>query len=219
VDDDRVLRGATATFAAATPRGPAFAAHGAPRSRRGWGRGVALAAGIAAVVVVGAATVRLGSGAERQLPMTLLVEGRVAMKIPEVWTVQRITRGPGSARVQAVSPSDHDTAVHMTQSPVPAGETLPRTAETLGRALAAEPPGVFVDFNPAGAFADRPAVTYRETRQDRDIRWAVILDGGVRISVGCQSARGREDAVRYPCEQAVASAHSIRGSQGTIRIG
>jgi type VII secretion-associated protein (TIGR03931 family) len=52
-------------------------------------------------------------------------------------------------------------------------------------------------------------VTYREVRASHQVRWTVLLDGAVRISVGCQSRPGGEDAVRDVCEQAVRSAHAI----------
>jgi type VII secretion-associated protein (TIGR03931 family) len=120
--------------------------------------------------------------------------------------MQRVVDGPGSARVQVTSPSDPELALHVTQSSVP-DETLTGTAERLKRAIDAEPAGVFVDFNPSGTSAGRPAVTYREVRAGHQVRWTVLLDGAVRISIGCQSRPGGEDAVREVCEQAVRSAH------------
>ena len=141
-------------------------------------------------------------------PTTFLVEGRVALTVPANWPTQRVVAGPGSARVQVTSPSDPEVALHVTQSPV-AGETLGGTAERLKQAIDAEPAGVFVDFNPSGISAGRPAVTYREVRAGHHVRWTVLLDGAVRISVGCQSRPGDEDAVRDACEQAVRSAHAI----------
>jgi type VII secretion-associated protein (TIGR03931 family) len=110
--------------------------------------------------------------------------------------------------VQVTSPSDPEVAVHVTQSPV-VGETLSGTAERLKHAIDAEPAGVFVDFNPTGTSGGRPAVTYREVRADHHVRWTVLLDGPVRISVGCQSRPGDEDAVRAVCDQAVRTAHAI----------
>ncbi|MCV7444751.1 type VII secretion-associated protein [Mycobacterium paraense] len=141
-------------------------------------------------------------------PTTFLVEGRVALTVPANWSAQRVITGPGSARVQVTSPSDPEVALHVTQSPVP-GETLSGTAERLKRAIDAEPTGVFVDFNPTGSSAGRPAVTYREMRATHHVRWTVLLDGPVRISVGCQSRPADEGAVRDACEQAVRSAHAI----------
>ncbi len=139
---------------------------------------------------------------------TFLVEGRVAVAVPANWPTQRVVSGPGSARVQVTSPSDSEVALHVTQSLV-AGETLSGTAGRLKRAIDAEPVGVFVDFNPSGTSAGRPAVTYREVRASHHVRWTVLLDGPVRISVGCQSRPGDEGAVRDACEQAVRSAHAI----------
>ena len=144
-------------------------------------------------------------------PTTFLVEGRVALTVPANWPTQRVVAGPGSARVQVTSPSDPEVALHVTQSPVP-GESLGDTAERLKRAIDAEPAGVFVDFNPSGYSAGRPAVTYREVRAGHHVRWTVLLDGPVRISIGCQSRPGGEDAVRDACEQAVRSAHAIENS-------
>jgi type VII secretion-associated protein (TIGR03931 family) len=141
-------------------------------------------------------------------PTAFLVEGRVALTVPANWVAQRLITGPGSARVQVTSPSDPEVALHVTQSPVP-GETLGGTAERLKRAIDAEPAGVFVDFNPSGSSVGRPAVTYREVRASHQVRWTVLLDGPVRISVGCQSRPADEGAVRDACEQAVRSAHAI----------
>lgn len=141
-------------------------------------------------------------------PTTLLVEGRVALTVPANWPAQRVVTGPGSARVQVTSPSDPEVALHVTQSPV-ARETLNGTAERLKRAIDAEPAGLFVDFNPSGSSVGRPAVTYREVRVSHQVRWTVWPDGPVRISVGCQSRPGDDEAVRDACEQAVRSAHAI----------
>ncbi|MGZ4528196.1 MAG: type VII secretion-associated protein [Mycobacterium sp.] len=142
------------------------------------------------------------------VPTTFLVEGRVALTVPADWPTQRVVAGTGSARVQVTSPSDPEVALHVTQSPVTV-ETLRGAAERLKRAIDAEPAGVFVDYNPSGSTAGRPAVTYREVRATHHVRWTVFVDGPVRISVGCQSRPGDDDAVREACEQAVRSAHAI----------
>ncbi len=142
------------------------------------------------------------------LPMTLLVEGRVAAKVPAPWVVRRITAGPGSARVQVTAP-DGATAVLITQAQVHKDETLSTTAATLRRALDDQQAGVFGQFNPDARRADRPAVTYREIRAGRQIDWAVFVDDTVRIGVGCQSAPGGEQTVRFVCEEAIRSAHSV----------
>ena len=96
----------------------------------------------------------------------------------------------------------------MTQSRVSDTESLESTAEALTSALADQPGGVFVDFAAAGERADRSAVTYREVRADRSVDWTVLLDGGVRIAIGCQGpvdGPGPEAA----CDRAIRSAHAV----------
>jgi len=137
-----------------------------------------------------------------------LVEGHVALEIPAQWPTQRIVSGPGSARVQVTSSSDPEVALLVTQSRV-ALTTLAATAEFLKQAIDAEQAGIFVDFNPTGHTAGRPAVTYREVRPNHDVRWSVLVDKDVRISIGCQSPRGHDDAVRQACDLAVRSARAV----------
>jgi len=137
-----------------------------------------------------------------------LLEGRIAVQIPPHWIVERITGGPGSRRVQVTSPTDADIALHITQSYAPE-TTLTQAAEVLGRLVAGQSPGVFVEFRAIDDVAGRPAVTYREIRAGRVIRWSVLLAGSTRISIGCQSASGREEGIAQPCEQAVASAREV----------
>ncbi|OBK77224.1 type VII secretion-associated protein [Mycobacterium sp. 1165178.9] len=196
---------------------PATAEPSEPPAGTGRPRGRARGGLVAAAIVVAAAAPtamtmgRPGVVAPKPAetaPTTFLVEGRVALSVPATWSAQRVVSGPGSARVQVTSQTDPDVALHITQSPV-AGETLSGTAERLKHAIDAEAPGVFVDFNPSGTSAGRPAVTYREVRPGHHVRWTVLLDGPVRISIGCQSGAGDEDAVRDACDQAVRSAHAI----------
>ena len=143
------------------------------------------------------------------MPMTLLVEGRVGIMVPAQWVVQRVTSGPGSARVQVVSPTDADIAVHVTQSSLPPHQSHEQLAESLHSALTQQPAGVFVDFNPSDRRADQPVVTYRELRAGHHITWVVLVDESLRIAIGCQSAAGHEDAVREVCDQAIRSAHAV----------
>jgi type VII secretion-associated protein (TIGR03931 family) len=123
--------------------------------------------------------------------------------------VQRVTSGPGSARVQVVAPDDDDIAVHVTQSPLPQRQSLAQAAESLRAALSQEKRGVFADFDPSGRRADRAVITYREIRADRHVEWFVMVDGSLRIAIGCQSAPGREEAVRDACDRAIGSAHAV----------
>ncbi|OBI34917.1 type VII secretion-associated protein [Mycobacterium colombiense] len=214
ITDIRLTRVARSAYPATTRR-PGTATAAPARAGRTRGRMLS-GVGAAAIVVAAAAptAVTMGRPGEavrkpvETAPTTFLVEGRVALSVPATWSSQRVVGGPGSARLQVTSPTDPDLALHITQSPV-AGETLSGTAERLKRAIDVEVPGVFVDFNPSATSAGRPAVTYREVRPGHQVRWTVLLDGPVRISIGCQSRAGDESAVRTACEQAVRTAHAI----------
>jgi type VII secretion-associated protein (TIGR03931 family) len=178
-----------------------------PRTRR-----IAVSAAVAASVALLCMCLGFASGTDESdassTPMTLLIEGRVAVKVPALWGVQRITSGPGSARVQVTAP-DKSTAILVTQSQVRKGETQSTTAAALRTALDDQQAGIFSAFNPDDRRADRPSATYRERRDGRQIDWAVFVDDTVRIGVGCQSAPGGEHAVRAVCEEAVRSAHAV----------
>jgi type VII secretion-associated protein (TIGR03931 family) len=143
------------------------------------------------------------------MPMTLLVEGRVGVMVPAQWTVQRVTSGPGTARVQVVSPDDADIAVHVTQSSLAPQQSHEEVAQSLRAALNEEPDGVFVEFNPSERRSDQPMVTYREIRPDHHIAWFVLIDKSLRIAIGCQSAPGHDEAVREACDRAIRSAHAV----------
>lgn len=217
IDDARLpqlappARLAAAATRSTAPSLPAARVRSRARTLAGVGAaGAGLAVlGLAMPAAVGVSHPAPAPGAEAaKAATTYLVEGRVALTVPANWPTQRVVAGPGSARVQVTSPSDPEVALHLTQSPV-AGETLTRAAERLRQAIDAERAGVFVDFNPSGISAGRPAVTYREVRAAHHVWWTVLLDGAVRISVGCQSRPGGFDAVRDVCDQAVRSAHAV----------
>jgi type VII secretion-associated protein (TIGR03931 family) len=177
--------------------------------RRHWALALAVLLTVAVAGVLGVlAPARRGAPAGDGVPTTFLVEGRVALEVPAQWPTRRVVAGPGSARVQVTSPSDPEMSLHVTQSRV-ALESLSATADSLKLAIDAEPTGVFVDFNPAGNVAGRPAVTYREVRSAHDIRWTVVVDKAIRISIGCQSRHGHEDGMRQVCELAVRSARAL----------
>lgn len=130
----------------------------------------------------------------------------MTVEVPADWTAERTLDGPGSARVQIVSPSGQ--VMHLTQSPIPMGQARDVAAEVVRTALAARQEGVFVDFEPAADVAGVAAMTYRETRPGRRVDWTLVLDGGVRIAIGCQET----DTVAAPvadCHRAVRTAREI----------
>ena len=162
------------------------------------GAGLVVAALVAAAAGNGAGPTAVAS--------TWLVEARVAVEVPTGWHVERIESGPGSARVQVVSPTDPHVAIHVTQS---AGQTsLDAAAEVLRTALDEQPDGVFVDFTAADRRAEKSVITYREVRADHHVDWTVLLDRGVRIAIGCQHQPERPAPVPI-CDQAIRTARTL----------
>lgn len=182
---------------------------GVPEARAravGGSRRSAIRLGVALLLaVVVLAGVGVGVRAWHRPAARTLIEGRMAVRIPAQWHVQRVTGGPGSRRLQAGSPDDPAIAIHLTWSYAPE-TTLAEAADVLAHAIAGEPPGVFADLRAGATVAGRDAVTYRESRPGRVIDWIVVQAGATRISIGCQSPPGRESDVRGPCDDAVRSA-------------
>ena len=90
VHQDRVM--------AAVQDQPTEGPHGLESPGRRWPRVVVLAAGVVSVALVCAglaARSDMNGPQATSMPMTLLVEGRVAVKVPAQWMVRRITSGSG----------------------------------------------------------------------------------------------------------------------------
>jgi type VII secretion-associated protein (TIGR03931 family) len=188
--------------------------HPGRRPRRRWPLPVAVAATVLIAAIAGTRPGPMPAVLEPAVAESaVLVEGRVQVRVPPHWAVERILGGPGSRRVQVSSPAQADVALHITQSYAP--ESTPaEAAELLRRAIAGQPAGVFVDLRATDVIAGRPAVTYRELRPGRVIRWTVLAAGATRISIGCQSPPAAQGAVQAACEQAVRSARELGTDSG-----
>ncbi|MGE2715674.1 type VII secretion-associated protein [Mycolicibacterium litorale] len=201
-------RGVAATLTARPAGEPAVAA--APPARARGRAGPVLAGILLATAGVGAAALTQDAAPPAPgEPTALLVEGRVGVVVPALWTVHRVTEGSGSARVQITSPDDAAVALHVTQSVLPHPQSLEQVADTLRDALQSEDDRVFTDFHAADQRGGRAVATYRERRGEHQTDWAVLADGALRIAIGCQSPPARADAVRPACEAAVRSAHAV----------
>lgn len=165
-----------------------------------WAAGAAVAPAVLAVLVA------LPWGAPPAAhPTTLLTEGRVTVRVPAGWVARRITDGLGSPRVEVFAPGQDAAAILLTQSV--GGPDLTTTAEMLAAALEVQPPGVFTELRTDENRGGRSVLGYTETRTDREIVWAVFLDGRVRIAIGCrQPATGV--VIRPHCDEAIRSAHA-----------
>lgn len=181
------------------------------RRRRIRPRAIVIVAGMAVSAAAALLAYHQPGAAPRPAATTnaTVAEGRIVLEVPDGWTIERLTRGPGSRRVKVTSPADPDRALHITQSYSP-GTTLADAAAVLGRAAVGK--SQFTDFRTDDVVAGRPVLSYREVRPGRVVRWVVLLDGASRISIGCQSRPGAEDGIRTACDQAIRSAREFRGT-------
>lgn len=175
------------------------------QAHRSPGRWIAICAGLSVAVLCGVFAVTVHRPSVDASTVTL-IEGRVGMQVPSTWTAERLTGGSGSARVQIVSPKDPAVALHLTQSALVPGEQV---ADTLRRLVDAAPPGIFVEFNSQDLVVGRAAITYRELRDRRHVRWVVVVERDIRIAIGCQSAPQRSADIQGPCDDAVRTVHAI----------
>ena len=134
----------------------------------------------------------------------VITEGRVAVTVPVGWAVERITAGTGSRRVQVAEPGGRQ-AVLIVQSPAEAD--MAATAATLTAALQREDPRIFADLQAVAQRGGRTVISYTETREGRQVDWAVFLDDGMRIAIGCQCPPGQ--TMRQLCDDTIASAHAV----------
>lgn len=160
---------------------------------------------IPAVVTLGAALLLPRAAEPPARPTTVLAEGRVTLRIPAGWVTRRVTEGAGSPRIEVFAPGQDVAAILLTQSV--GGPDLTNTAAVLAAALRAQPAGVFSGLRTDDHQGGRAVLSYTETRTDREIGWAVFLDGRVRIAIGCrQPATG--PVIREHCDEAIRSAHA-----------
>ncbi|WP_446224432.1 type VII secretion-associated protein [Nocardia sp. IBHARD005] len=136
-------------------------------------------------------------------PQTL---GRVVVTIPSGWhsttaTETRTDLAPDDATRQRIT---------ITQQPVSAGAGYDEVAATLTAQIAKKPAGTVTPVRRDVVFAGRPGLAYEEHPADGStVRWQVLVERGVQVSIGCQHAENGWDGVMSACEQVV----------GAVRVG
>ncbi|MFE1593179.1 type VII secretion-associated protein [Nocardia sp. NPDC058705] len=136
-------------------------------------------------------------------PQTL---GKVVVTIPSGWhsttaTDARIDLAPDDAARQRIT---------ITQKPVSAGAGYDEVAAALAAQIAKKPAGTVTPVRQDVVFAGRPGLSYEEHPADGStVRWQVLVERGVQVSVGCQYAENGWDGVMSACEQVV----------GAVRVG
>ncbi len=137
----------------------------------------------------------------KPMPATETV-GRVVVTVPAGW--HRAI--DSAARVDLVPDTAARHRITVTQKPVTPGAGYDEVAADLAAQIAKRPAGAVTDVRRDVVFAGRPGLAYEEKPADGStVRWHVLVERGVQVSVGCQYVKGGWDSVMPACEQVVGS--------------
>ncbi|MFC6009668.1 type VII secretion-associated protein [Nocardia lasii] len=132
--------------------------------------------------------------------------GRVVIEIPAGWHPSTATE----TRVDLVPDDATRHRITITQKPVTPGTGYSEVAADLTAQIAKKPAGTVTPVRRDVVFAGRPGLAYEEHPTDGStVRWHVLVERGVQVSVGCQYAGDEWDGVVSACEQVV----------GAVRVG
>ncbi|WP_137725412.1 type VII secretion-associated protein [Prescottella subtropica] len=167
---------------------------------------VAGGAGVAAVVSFrepagpSSAPVTAGQAAD---PLRNFTVGGASVTLPPPWEVQQSTGN----RLDLVPRGAAGRRITVVATDVDDGTDRDTVAAALERKIAERgPDGPFGDFDPAADVGGRPGVTYVESPQDDSrVRWHVLVEDGVQVSVGCQYTGDGWELLAGDCAQAVRS--------------
>ncbi|MCR5978756.1 type VII secretion-associated protein [Gordonia jinghuaiqii] len=218
VDRDLVVRhgrrtGGTADDAVPVTRDPATVAAATAGPRVAWRdrRVLVGAAAMAALVVIGATAVgvwqRDTAPAAASSDVAL---GRAAMTVPSDWrqteqdTPSDTTDDPTTSRAVFVD-ADDGRRIIAVLTELRSGSTRESVATSLRNRIDQRGDAVVTEFSAATRYAGRDVISYREAPASGGaIRWYVVVDGGLQLSIGCQAGTAAEP-VDAECAQAVRS--------------
>lgn len=179
----------------------------APRTARTTGRRVAIGVALVAVlsIVVGAAISVLNRRGVDSSPVTVPLHrveiGRASIELPMSWQ----DRGDRSGRLDLVPDDGRGVRIVIVPTELPPGSGHDAVVRGLERKIGERgPAGPFSDFAADVEFGGRRAVGYVESPADGSrVRWFVLVDADVQVSVGCQYRDVGWDAIAADCERVV----------------
>ncbi|MBB5912801.1 type VII secretion-associated protein (TIGR03931 family) [Nocardia transvalensis] len=128
------------------------------------------------------------------------VFGRVRTQIPAGWHIASQT----DARVDLAPDGGARQRITLTQKPLAPGATADDVAHSLESQIQRRPPGTVTELRRDPSFGGRPGLSYEEYPPDgTTVRWQVLVDSGVQVSIGCQYPSGSWQPLAPTCEQFV----------------
>ncbi|MDR7171129.1 type VII secretion-associated protein (TIGR03931 family) [Nocardia kruczakiae] len=126
--------------------------------------------------------------------------GRVGAVIPAGW---HITNRSGP-RVDISPNNGARERISLVQKDLAPGSGVEDVAATLETQIAKRPAGTVGPLQRNVIFGGRPGLSYEETPGDgTTVRWQVLVDSGLQVSVGCQYPTGDWQPIAAVCEKFV----------------
>ena len=172
---------------------------------------VVLAAAVVLALIVAGLAARWPRQATAALT-PLHTIGPVAVEIPADWrrtelSGDRADDGRGLRAVFADGTDGRRLIVVVTA--LRDGADRESVAQSLANRIAQRGDDVVVEFAPASSYGGREVISYREAPESGPaIRWYVLVDDGLQVSVGCQDGNGAQ-RIDPVCARAVGSV--VRG--------
>lgn len=179
-----------------------------PEPVRPTGRSVVIGASLAAVALLLAVgsmlAVRYTRGSESQpaaAPLQRVEIGRASTELPDSWQV----RGDRSGRLDLVPDDGRDGRIVVLPTELAVGTAWDSVVRGLERKIGERgAAGPFSDFAADVEFGGRRSAAYVEAPADGSrVRWYVLLEDDVQVSVGCQYRDAGWEAIAKDCERAV----------------
>ncbi|MBF6297599.1 type VII secretion-associated protein [Nocardia amamiensis] len=125
--------------------------------------------------------------------------GRISFRVPPGWRVAS-TPESGRARIDLVPEDAARQRITLVQTPLAAGSGYEQVAAKLEAQIAQRPSGVLTDVKRDVVFGGRSGLAYSERPGDGStVRWHVLLEYGIQVSIGCQYAGDGWDALETQC--------------------
>lgn len=179
-----------------------------PEPVRPTGRSVVIAASLVTVALLLAVgsmiAVRYTRGSESQpaaAPLQRVEIGRASTELPDSWQV----RGDRPGRLDLVPDDGRDGRIVVLPTELAVGSAWDSVVRGLERKIGERgAAGPFSAFAADVEFGGRRSAAYVEAPADGSrVRWYVLVEDDVQVSVGCQYRDAGWEAIADDCEQAV----------------
>ncbi|WP_327112720.1 type VII secretion-associated protein [Nocardia sp. NBC_01730] len=135
--------------------------------------------------------------------------GRISFQLPEGWRIVSAP-GDGKSRIDLTPEDGSRHRMTVVQTALVAGSGYEQVAANLEAQVAQRPNGALSDVKREVVFGGRSGLAYTERPLDGStVRWHVLLEHGIQVSVGCQYVGESGPELSNTCERFGSSVHVI----------